>query len=132
MGEKCSNILYYSIPILSIKHVSKCLHWKQIYPWWAPDDSTDVNTKKKTSIFPPLSPPPPRGNPDILSLLKQLWHILELAKLKMIHLVLPMMFKNVFCSSSKYKAVRKLSAIYINKYCRKSLWSWRSWVNTSA
>lgn len=67
--------------------------------------------RKKTSILPP--PSPARGNPEIPALLKPLWHILELANTEIINLLFPTMFTNVFCSSSKYKAARKLSAIYI-------------------
>lgn len=88
--------------------------------------------RRNPSIFPPPYHSPARGNPEILALLKSLWHVLELAKMKTIDLLFPMMFKNVFCSSCKYKAARKLSAIYMNKYRRKNLWSGRSWVNTSA
>lgn len=91
--------------------------------------------REKPGIFPPPSPLPARGNPEILALLKSLWHILELVKMKMIHLLFPVMVKNVFCSSSKYKAAQKLSPIYINKYCRgerkkKSLkWELMSWAH---
>lgn len=140
--------LFYLIQLMRSSWEKKSSNWVASYRIQSMFQNTDTRNRpildelqmiplmliqrKKLSIFPPPSPSPARGNPEILALLKSLWHILELAKMKMIHLIFPMMFKNVFCSSSKYKAARKLSVIYINKYCRKNLWSGRSWVNTSA